>query len=187
MCALVADTNEQEESAGDEAVVEHLQDCAVDPLLIEGEDAERHEAHVADGAIRDEFLEVGLHDRHKCAVDDGDHRENNHERREELRAVWEERDRKANEAVAAELQEHAGEDDRACGWGLHVRIGEPRMEREHRHLDGEGEREGGKPEDLQRWIGDRAPQRQQVECPGPRAGGGLVAKGRRQDRYKHEE
>ena len=185
--ALVADTNEQEESAGDEAVVEHLQDCAVDSLLIEGEDAERHEAHVADGAIRNQFLEVGLHDRHERAVDDGDYGEGDHERRKEVRAIREEWDREANEAVPAELQEHAGEDHRACGGGLHVRVWEPSVEGEHRHLNGEGERECGKPEDLQRWVRNRAPQRQQVECPRPGAGCGLVAEGGGEDRHEHQE
>ena len=187
MRALVADTNEQEESAGDEAVVEHLQDCAVDSLLVEGEDAERHEAHVADGAIRNQFLEVGLHDRHERAVDDGDYGEGDHERRKEVRAIREEWDREANEAVPAELQEHAGEDHRACGGGLHVRVWEPGVEGEHRHLNGEGERECGKPEDLQRWVRNRAPQRQQVECPCPGAGCGLVAEGGGKDRHEHQE
>ena len=187
MRALVADTDEQEESARDEAVVQHLQDCAVDALLIEGKDAECHEAHVADRAVRDQFLQVGLHDRHKCAVDDGDHREGDHERRKEVRAVGEERDREANKAVAAELQQHAGEDDGARRGGLYVRVREPGVEGEHRHLNGEGEREGGKPEDLQRWVGDRAPQRKKVECPGPGAGRGLVAEGGRQDRHEHQE
>ena len=168
-------------------MVEHLQDCAVDSLLIEGEDAERDKSHVADGAIRDQFLQVGLHDRHECAVDDGDHREDDHERRKELCAIGEERNRKANEAVAAKLQQHASQDHRACSWGLHVRVWEPGVEREHRHLDGEGEREGGKSEDLKRWVGDRAPQRQQVERPCPRAGGGLVAEGGGEDRHEHQE
>ena len=68
-----------------------------------------------------------------------------------------------------------------------MRVWEPGVEREHRYLDGEGEREGGKPEDLQRWVGNRAPQRQQVERPCPRAGGGLVAEGGGEDRHEHQE
>ena len=142
---------------------------------------------MADRAIRDEFLEVGLHDRDECTVNDGDHREDDHERRKEVCAVGEERDREANEAVAAKLQEHAGEDDGACSWGLNVRVRKPGVEGEHRHLDGKGEREGGKPEDLQRWVGDRAPQRKKIEGPGPGAGRGLVAEGGRQDRHEHQE
>jgi len=44
---LVLDADEQEEGAGDEAVVEHLEDGADGTLLIQHEDAEGHEAHVS--------------------------------------------------------------------------------------------------------------------------------------------
>jgi hypothetical protein len=49
----------------------------------------------------------------------------------------------AQKAVGAELQHDAGEDHRATGRRLDVGIGQPRVQREHRHLHGEGEREGG--------------------------------------------
>ena len=40
-----------------------------------GEDARRHEAHVAHARVGDELLEVLLHHRDQGAVEDGDHRE----------------------------------------------------------------------------------------------------------------
>ena len=187
MCSLIANTDKEEEAARDQAVVQHLQDRAVHPLLVEREDAERHEAHVAHRAVRDQLLEVGLHDRHDRAVDDRDHGEGDDERRKVLRRLREERDRESEESVAAEFQQHASKDDGACGWRLHMRIREPGVEREHRHLDRKGERECAEGERLQRWIGDGAAQRDQVECAGPGAGCRLVAKGGGEDRHKHQQ
>ena len=163
MRSLVADPDEKEESAGDEAMVQHLQDGAVDSLLVEREDAERDKAHVAHRAVRDELLQVGLHDRHDRTVDDGDHREHDDKRREVLRRLREERDREADEAVAAQLQQNARQDHRAGSGCLYVRVGEPRVEREHRHLDRKGECERGEGECLQRWIDDRPAQSKEIE------------------------
>ncbi len=47
----------------------------------------------------------------------------------------------ADEAVSSHLQQNAGQDDRARGGRLHVGIGQPGVEREHRHLDGERQEE----------------------------------------------
>ena len=43
------------------------------------------------------------------------------------------------------FKQHAGQDDGAGGGRFHVGIGQPGVEREHRHFDGEAEEEG--PED----------------------------------------
>ena len=69
---LVDDADEQEEGARDDPVVDHLQDRALHPLLLEDEDAQGHEAHVADRRVGDQLLEVGLDDGHDRAVDDRD-------------------------------------------------------------------------------------------------------------------
>ncbi len=50
--------------------------------------------------------------------------------------------REAEEAVGAELQEDAGEDHRAARGRLDVGVRQPGVEGEHRHLDGESQREG---------------------------------------------
>src|SRR5207248_7912004 len=49
MRLLVLDADEEEERAGDEAVVEHLQHRADAALQVEDEDAERDETHVRYG------------------------------------------------------------------------------------------------------------------------------------------
>ena len=82
--AVVDDADAEEEAGRDDAVRQHLEDGAFDALRREGEDAERHEAHVGDGRIGDQLLEVGLHQRDQRGVDDGDDRQREHQRRELL-------------------------------------------------------------------------------------------------------
>ena len=58
------------------------------------------------------------------------------------RGLGEQVDAEAQQAVGAELQHHAGEDDRAARRRLGVGVGQPRVQREDRHLDGERDGEG---------------------------------------------
>ena len=53
-----------------------------------------------------------------------------------------------HEAVRAELQQDGGQDDRALRGRLRVGVGQPGVEREHRHLDGEAEEHAGEDPDL---------------------------------------
>ena len=55
------------------------------------------------------------------------------------------RQREAQEAVGAHLQQNTGQDHRAGGGRFHMGVGQPGVEREHRHLDGEAQEE--RPED----------------------------------------
>ena len=70
-----------------------------------------------------------------------------------LGRVGQDRQREAHEAVGAHLQQDGGEDDRAGGRRLDVRVGQPGVEREHRHLDGEAEEEAEEDPELQRAAG----------------------------------
>src|SRR6516165_2908891 len=63
-------SNDGEEQAGDDAVGEHLQNCAGEADLIERHEAEEHEAHMADRRVADDELEVGLRESDERAVDD---------------------------------------------------------------------------------------------------------------------
>ena len=76
---LVDHADAEEERARDDPVVDHLEHGALQALLLEDEDAQRHEAHVADRAVGDQLLEVGLHHRHDRAVDDRDQRQHDHQ------------------------------------------------------------------------------------------------------------
>ena len=72
MGLLVHDAHDEEEPAGRQTVIHHLQDAALKPELGECEHAEHDEAQMADGAIGDELLPVRLDERDERAIDDAD-------------------------------------------------------------------------------------------------------------------
>ncbi len=70
--ALVQDADNQEEAAGADAVIDHLQRRALQALRVQREDAQHHKAQVRDGRIRDQLLHVRLCIADPCAIDDAD-------------------------------------------------------------------------------------------------------------------
>ena len=69
VATVVDPTDEQEQRAGRDAVVDHLQQAAGQALGVEGEGADHDEAKVGDRGVGDETLEVLLHRRRNRAVD----------------------------------------------------------------------------------------------------------------------
>ena len=124
---------------------EHLQDAALDAQRVGREEADHDDAHMGHRAVGDQLLHVGLHQRHERGVDDGDDGEREDEGREVGRGVGQHRQREAQEAVAAELQQHARQQHRPRRRRLDVGVRQPGVEGPHRHLDREG-REHGEPE-----------------------------------------
>ena len=72
VAALVDHPDQEEEGAGGQPVVDHLEHPAGDALGREGEDAEHDEAQVGDRRVGDQPLEVLLHGGHDGAVGDAD-------------------------------------------------------------------------------------------------------------------
>ena len=164
-------------------MVQHLVDGARHRRRVEREEPEHDEAEVRDRGVGDELLQVRLHGRHQRAVDDAGDGEADHERRRRLHRAREEGQREAEEPVGPHLEQHARQDDRAAGRRLDVRVGEPGVEREERHLDGEGEREGGEqPELLAGREGEPREPRLVGEARRPGHAPGAV-----EDRDQHEE
>ena len=150
MGALVDHADAQEEGPGDDPVVDHLKDRALDAVSVERKDAQRHEAHVADARVGDEALDIRLGQGHVRAVDDGDDREHQHGREEELRGIGEDRQRDPQEPVGAHLEENPGQDHAPCGGRLGVGIRQPGVHGEHGHLDRERRQKGDEEPCLQR-------------------------------------
>ena len=123
-------------------MAQHDHHRALDALRVEGEDARSHDRHMRDRGIGDELLHVALHQRDERGVDHRDHRQHEDEPGELRAGFGEHRQAEADETVTAELEQHAREDDRPGGRGLHVGIGQPGMHRPHRHLDREAGKEG---------------------------------------------
>jgi hypothetical protein len=121
--SLVDHPDQQEQGAGDHPVGDHLQQRPMQALLGEDEDAQGDEAHVADRAVGDQLLEVRLDQGDDRAVNDRDQRQGDDQWRPGDRGVGEERHRETDQPVAAQLEEHAGKDDRARGGCLDVCVG----------------------------------------------------------------
>ncbi len=160
-------------------MVDHLDHATLEALAGERERAEHDEAEVAHRRVGDEPLHVGLDDGDHGAVDDPDDGQRGHQPGELDGGLGEERQVEADEAVGAELQQHARQHHRARGGRLGVGVGQPRVEREQRHLDGEGGGEGEEQPGLRRL---RDVDEQQIL----EAEGRAVGDAEPQDRRQHE-
>ena len=123
-------------------MVDHLEDRTGDRLGSEGKRTEDDEPEVGHRGIGDESLEILLHRRRNCAVDDADHRKGQPERTTPHRSLGEQVEAEAEEPVRTELQHDAGEDDRTSGGRLRMGVGEPGVQREDRHLDSKRDGKG---------------------------------------------
>ena len=85
--AVVDHADAQEQRAGDDAVRQHLEQRALDALHVEGEDADRHHAHMRDRGIGDQLLHVRLRQRDQRGVDHRDDRQRVDQRRELREAI----------------------------------------------------------------------------------------------------
>src|SRR5216683_811352 len=136
MSAVVNHTDQDEEHRRDRAVVEHLEDRAVDSDRRERRHPEHHVTHVANRRIRDELFVVLLRHRAECAVDDVDGADTTQEEPREFMACGgENRIVDAQDAVGAHFEQDAGEDDADRGGSFDVRVGKPRVEWEGRDFD----------------------------------------------------
>ncbi len=149
--ALLERADHEEEQAGDQAVGDVGEEGAVDAGRCHGRDAEQDEAHVADGGVGDEALEVALRaspgkgQAGQGAVDDADDGEGGEVGREGAEAVRGHRQQDADEPVRTHLEQDAGQQDRADGRRGGVGVGQPAVQRPHRglHREPDPDRQNG--------------------------------------------
>jgi hypothetical protein len=161
--------------------------CIIDPaspLRVHRVHAEHAETEMADRRVRHELLEVGLDHRDQRPVPDADDRKPHDPWRELQRGLREQRDREPHEAVGAHLEQHRREDHRAGSRGLDVRVRQPGVEREHRHLDRERERERQEQPHLVRGMDRHRVERVERETRDP--GHLPLVEVEPQDRRQHE-
>ena len=156
MHAVVQHAHAEEQRAGYEAVRHHLYHRAFHAMGVENEYPQGHESHVGDGRIGDQLLHVRLHQGDQADVDYGDEGEGDHHRRQHVARVGQDRQRQADEPVGAQLQHDRRQHDGAAGWRLDVGIGQPGVDREHRHLDRESGEKGDEQQDLHRQRNRKA-------------------------------
>ena len=137
MTTFVDHADQKEQRTGRHTVVHHLHDAARDRLRREGERSEHDETKVSNRRVGDQPLEVFLHRCCDCTPQNANHCQREEQRSGPHRGFGEQVQAEPKEPVGSQLQQHAGEDDRATGWGLRMRVGQPCVQREQRHLHGE--------------------------------------------------
>ena len=75
MRAVVQHPGDEEQGAGGNPVIDHLEDGALDALRVEPKNSQGDEPHMRDGRIGDESFEVLLRGGHGAAVENGQHGE----------------------------------------------------------------------------------------------------------------
>ena len=140
--AVIDHTYTEEERSRDQTVAEHLEDSALHTLLVGSKDTHGHKAHMRHRRIGNQLLDIFLNQRHQRGVDDGDGGHPQDDIGHHLGAHREHRQREAQEAVAAHLQQDRRQHHGTCSRRLHVRIRQPSVYRPHRHLHRKGGEEG---------------------------------------------
>ena len=132
--ALVDHADAEEQRAGRETVVDHVHHRARCADRVQREQAEHAEAEVAHRAVRDELLRIMLDPADERRVHDADDAQDREELIELDHAHGRGRKRDPIDAVRAELEQRACEDDRARRRSLVVRERQPCVHGEERHL-----------------------------------------------------
>ena len=111
--------------------------------------------------VGDQLLHVLLHHGHQADIDHGNQGQRNHQPGPFTGRVGRDRQRKAQETVGAELEHDGSQHGRTARRRLHVHVGQPGMDRPHRHLHGKGGEESKEQQCLRRTAERHfVPQRQ---------------------------
>ena len=132
---------EQEQRRRDEPVRDGLEDRAVDPELVQREEADRDEAHLRHRRVGRHAADVGRAEREQRGIDQPDRREGEDRRLELVDGLRELRDHDPEQAVDGRLGDDAAEDRGHLRRRLAVGVDEPAVEGEDRRLDREGDQE----------------------------------------------
>ena len=122
-------------------MADHLQHRAAGAEGTETADADQHETHVTDGAVRDLSLEIPLGEGGQRRVDDVDHTEHDQQRSELSVSGRQQFTVEAQQRVAAHLQQDAGQQHVHRGCGLAMGIGQPGVQGDDRQLHAKGDQQ----------------------------------------------
>src|ERR1019366_7604545 len=118
-------------------MAEHLVDRAFHAQRVEYEYPQHTESHMRNRGISHELFQVRLHHGHEVAVNNSDEGERTNDRSKLPRRVREKRLAETQHAVSSHLKEDSGQENGACRGRLNVRVGQPRVKRKERNLNGE--------------------------------------------------
>ncbi len=140
--------DEEKHARRDERVRDREQDGAVEPEVVEREDADGDEPHLRHRRVGDHATEIRRTEGEQRSVDEPRAGEDEDESREVVRRLRELRDSDSQEAVDRRLRDDRGEHRRHLYRRLAVRERQPAVEREERRLDREGDREAEEDPDV---------------------------------------
>ena len=164
---------------------DHLNHRPLVSQLAAGVDSNQHEAHMGDGGVSDQTLNIVLAEGHPRAVENTDDAKPHRDRRKFGGSVREQRQRKAQQAVGRGFQQDPREVNGTRGRRLRVRIRQPAVQRNHRHFYRESDKEAQHQQVFHAVRHRRLQQLFIVE--GPYAGSVEVHKRQRQDGYQHHQ
>jgi len=122
-------------------VRDHHQHRARDSDEVQGGDAQEDEAHVGDAGVAHQAVEVLLAHGHPAAIEEVAQAQPGEDRHPVARRIRQQRQRDADQAVEAELLEHAGMEHGGGGGGGAVARRRPGVERPERDQDAEPEQQ----------------------------------------------
>ena len=135
MSLLVDHTDEKKQRPCTQTMIDHLQDCTRNALMIERKQPKHHKTQVAYGRICNQLLYIRLRIRNRGAIDNTDHGEERDPRGGLEGGLRKEGQVETQEAVGSQFQQNPCQDDRASGGCLHVRVGQPGMQGPHWNLN----------------------------------------------------
>ena len=160
--------------------------AALMPIVGERGDAEHHEPHVPHRAERDQAFQVLLREAGQRRVHDARSRPAGRSTARTSARRRQHRQRDPDEAVRPHLQHDAGQQHRADRRRLGVGVGQPRVERPHRHLDGEPQAHRAEDDQLER-VGEPAGRAELLRARRCRtcAGSDLEVHGQEAQQHEH--
>ena len=185
MQTLVKLTAKNKQAGSGQTVSNHLNHRALISQLAAGVDSNQHEAHVGNGGVSNQTLDIVLAEGHPRAVEDTDDAQPHCDGGKFGGSVREQRQRKAQQAVGRGFQQDPREVNGTRGRRLRVRIRQPAVQRNHRHFYRESDKEA-QHQQVFHAVGHRRLQ-QLFIVEGPYAGSVEVNKRQRQDGYQHHQ
>ena len=141
MQALVQLAAKDKQAGSGQAVGNHLNHRALVSQLAAGIDSNQHKAHVGNGGVSNQTLDIVLAEGHPRAVENTDDAQPHGDRGKFGGSVREQRQRKAQQAVGRGFQQNPREVNGTGGRRLRVRVRQPAVQRNHRHFYRESDKE----------------------------------------------
>ena len=141
-----------------EVMSDHHEHGTVDTIAVNtrvagdahGGHAQSHVTHVADGAIGNQFFEVGLCHGGQCTIQDAEDSQQSDKVREFLSSTGSQWPGHSDHPISTNFQKDSSENHTDWSGGLNVSVGQPGVEREAWEFDAEADQEEGEDDGLDR-------------------------------------